>query len=149
MNRWPLNYYKTAVKLSWLCVGGLLSAFALVRGAYQLIPFYLFFVVLAGTVPALICAWALKVFARSSKRNGEFIWMLRGAWLGWFYVIASDFIMRVIGPTSLGSMKGLLCLVMFGPSVLLQNKVYGLVIIIFTGLVNGAVLNILWRRRLD
>ena len=142
-------YYKTAVKLSWLCVGGLLSALVLVRGGYQLIPVYLLFVIAGGTVPALICAWALKFLARSSKINGEFIWALRGAWLGWSYVIFSYLIMRVIGHVSLGSIKGFLCLMVFGPSILLQSNMYGILIIVFTGMVNGAVLNILWRRHLD
>lgn len=144
-----MKYYRTAALISWLVVGGLLSDLLVSRGAWQLIPFYLIFVVLGGTVPALICAWALKILARSSKINGEFIWALRGAWLGWSYVIFSYLIMRVIGHVSLGSIKGFLCLMVFGPSILMESGLYGLMIIAFTGMVNGAVLNILWRRHLD
>lgn len=145
-----MNYYKTAVKLSWLCVGGLLSAFVLVRGGYQLIPFYLIFMVLGGTVPALICAWALRKLMKLAGMERVSNWILGGMFLGVSYVIISSFVMKsIIGHVSLGSIKGFLCLVILGPSILMESGYYGLLIVALAGAVNGAVLHVLCRRHLD
>lgn len=145
-----MKYYRTAALLSWMCVGGLISALLIARGAYQLIPFYLIFVVLGGTIPALICAWALKVFARLTGMSWVSNWMIGGVSLGISYVVISNYIMKsIMGPASLGSIKGFLCLVFFGPSILMQSGYYGLLAVAFAGLVNGAVLNVFWRRHLD
>lgn len=142
-----MKYYGTAVLLSWVIVGGLLSVLAMAQGAYQFVPFYLVFVIAGGTVPALICALALKVLARIVPiDNGAILWALRGASLGAMYPAGSNMVMRFIGPVPFGSMQGSLSLALFGPC-LLYSIPYGMLIAILAGAVNGLALRALWNRK--
>jgi len=137
-----MNYYRTAVLTSWLTVGGTLSALAAMRGAYPLIPIYLAFAVAGGTVPALICAWVLRGICRATGLNWAPLWMLRGGYLSLAYVFISQMVMKdVIGHVAIGSIKGFSCLVLFGPSILMESGYIGLGIVVSAGVMNGIVLH--------
>lgn len=137
-----MNYYRTAILTSWLTVGGALSVLAVMRGAYPLIPVYLAFAIVGGTVPALICAWVLRGIYRATGLNWVLLWMLRGGYLSLGYVFMSHMMMKdVIGYVALGSVKGFSCLVLFGPSILMESGYIGLVIVVLTGVINGPVLH--------
>jgi hypothetical protein len=140
-----MKYYRTAVLMSWLIVGGFLTVLLMTRGgpgAYQAIPFYLAFAMVGGTVPAVVCAWVLREMGRVTGSNWLLLWMLRGGYLGLAYAMMSRFMMKsVIGHVSIESIKGFFSLVLFGPSLLLESGLTGIAIIILTGIINGAVLH--------
>ncbi len=139
-----MKYYRTAVLTSWLIVGGAFSALALINtngAAYRIIPIYLAYVIVGGTVPALICAWALRNLCRISGFNRFWHWMLYGGYIGIAYSLISNSMMtRIIGHASMGSVKGFLCLAFFGPAILLKMGLVGLSIIFLAGEVSGAIL---------
>ena len=139
-------YYNTAVLLSWLIVSGSLCIFANERGMYEYLPGYLIYTAFGGVVPALVCAWALRIIEKLYGTKSSSNWMLRGVYLGIGYVLMSNFALKyLIGSVSIDSVKGFLLVFIFGAGQLLEIGPAGLAIVILNGITSGAALHCLDR----